>query len=165
MDELIKEVIDYINPKPVVDAAAANDKGKKAPPAKGKVEDTGPVDPYAGLDTREYKEIGHQIKKFIGEGELPPAGTDLTALVTDETLLINLFIQKLKLTFPHEKSEQAKVDEIKANMAKEKEILEQLAEIEAANAAGGGDPKAAAAKGKAPPAKGGKGAGGPSGEE
>lgn len=92
IDDLIKEVIEYINPKPVADAAAANDKGKKAPPAKGKVEDTGPVDPYAGLDTREYKEIGHQIKKFIGEGELPPAGTDLTALVTDEVLLISLFI-------------------------------------------------------------------------
>lgn len=43
-------------------------------------------------------------------------------------------------------------------------MLEQLAELEAANAAGG-DPKAAP-KGKAPPPKGGKGAaGGPSGEE
>lgn len=56
---MIKEVIDYINPKPQADAAAAPDKGKKAPPAKGKVEDTGPVDPYAGMDTKEYKEIGH----------------------------------------------------------------------------------------------------------
>jgi hypothetical protein len=92
MDDLIKEVIEYINPKPVADASAAPDKGKKAPPAKGKVEDTGPVDPYSGMDTKEYKEIGHQIKKFIGEGELPPQGTDLTALVTDEDLLINLFI-------------------------------------------------------------------------
>jgi hypothetical protein len=35
-----------------------------------------------------------------------------------------LFIQKLKLTFPHEKSETAKIEEIKANLAKEKEILE-----------------------------------------
>jgi hypothetical protein len=65
----------------------------------------------------------------------------------------------LKLTFSQDKSEQAKIDEIKANILKEKEILEQLAELEAANA--GADPKA---KGKAPPSKG-KGAGGPSGEE
>jgi hypothetical protein len=59
MDDLIKEVIEYINPKPLADANAAPDKGKKAPPAKGKVEDIGPVDPYAGMDTKEYKEIGH----------------------------------------------------------------------------------------------------------
>ena len=157
MDDLIKEVIDYINPKPVADPAAA-DKAKKAPPAKGKVEEAAPQDPYAGLDTKEYKEIGHQIKKFIGEGgDLP---TDLTGLVTDDYLLVNLFIQKLKLTFqPDNRSEQAKLEEIKANILKEKEILEQLAELEAANA--GADPKA---KGKAPPPKG-KGAGGPSGEE
>jgi len=39
MDEMIKDVLEYINPKPVVDAAAL-DKNKKAPPAKGgKVED------------------------------------------------------------------------------------------------------------------------------
>jgi len=43
-------------------------------------------------------------------------------------------------------------------------LLDQLAELEAANA--GGDPKAAAGKGaKVPPAKGGKGGAGPSGEE
>ena len=111
------------------------------------------------MDTKEYKEIGHQIKKFIGDGDLTQVGPDLTAYVTDETLLLNLFIQKLKLTFPVDKSEQAKIEDIKSNILKEKEILEQLAELEAANA--GADPKA---KGKAPPAKG-KGAGGPSGEE
>lgn len=46
MEDLIKEVLEYINPKPQADlaAAAAADKNKKAPPAKGKVEDTGPVD-------------------------------------------------------------------------------------------------------------------------
>ena len=91
MDEMIKDVLEYINPKPVVDAAAL-DKNKKAPPAKGgKVEDAQPVDPYAGIDTREYKEIGHQIKKFFGEGEIPQ-GQDLTSLIPDDQLLINLFI-------------------------------------------------------------------------
>lgn len=81
----------------------------------------------------------------------------------DEKLLVQLFIQKLKLTFPADKTEEAKLEEIKQGLAKEKELLEQLAELEAANAAGA-DPKAAP-KGKAPPPKGGKGAGGPSGEE
>jgi hypothetical protein len=37
---------------------------------------------------------------------------------------VNLFIQKLKLTFHQDKSEAAKIEEIKANLAKEKEILE-----------------------------------------
>lgn len=46
MEELVKEVLDYINPKPQADAAAAAaDKNKKAPPPKGgKAEDVGPVD-------------------------------------------------------------------------------------------------------------------------
>jgi len=83
-------------------------------------------------------------------------------LVTDDSLLINLFIQKLKLTFPADKSEEAKLEEIKQNIIREEKILEELAELEAANAAGGDPAKAKGAK--APPAK--KGApGGPSGEE
>lgn len=49
MEDLIKEVLDYINPKQQADqVAAAADKNKKAPPAKGKVEDTGPIDQFAG---------------------------------------------------------------------------------------------------------------------
>lgn len=75
MDELIKEVVEYVSPKVVVAADAAADKGKKAPPPKGKVEEAAPVDPYAGFDTKEYKEIGLQIKKYVcgsdGQGELP----------------------------------------------------------------------------------------------
>lgn len=70
MDDLIKEVVEYVNPKPVVDAAA-QDKGKKPPPAKGKAEEAAPTDPYAGLDTKEYKEIGASIKKILGEGDIP----------------------------------------------------------------------------------------------
>lgn len=123
MEELIKEVVEYVSPKPVADAAATQDKGKKAPPPKGKVEEAAPVDPYAGLDTKEYKEIGHQIKKYLGEGELP-AGTDMVSLIPDDKLLVNLFIQKLKLTFPADKADDVKIEEIKAGLAKEKELLE-----------------------------------------
>lgn len=167
MDDMIREVIEYINPKPAADAAAAAiaPKGKAPPPKGGKVEEAAPVDIFAGLDTKEYKEIGALIKKQVcpGEGTEIPQGQDLVALVNDDKLLVRLFVQKLKLTFPQEKSEESRIEEIKQGLLKEKELMEQLAELEAANAAGG-DPKAAP-KGKAPPPKGGKGAGGPSGEE
>jgi hypothetical protein len=53
-----------------------------------------------------------------GEGEIPQ-GQDLTALISDDQVLVNLFIQKLKLTFPAEKSEEAKIEEIKQNLVKE----------------------------------------------
>lgn len=85
-------------------------------------------------------------------------------MIPDDNLLVNLFAQKLRLTFPSEKSNEAKIEEIKQNLAREDKLLEELAELEAANAAGGDPSKAGAKGGKAPPAK--KGAvGGPSGEE
>jgi len=90
------------------------------------------------------------------------AALDLVAMINDDALLVNLFIQKLKLSFPADKSEEAKIEEIKQNLAREEKILEELAELEAANAAGGDPSKAKGAK--APPAKKGA-AGGPSGEE
>jgi hypothetical protein len=58
MDDLIKEVLEYINPKPQAADPALNAPKGKAPPPKGKVEEAAPVDPYAGLDTKEYKEVG-----------------------------------------------------------------------------------------------------------
>jgi hypothetical protein len=43
------------------------------------------------MDTREYKEIGHQIKKFLGEAtDIQPS--DYLGLITDDSLLVNLFI-------------------------------------------------------------------------
>jgi hypothetical protein len=48
----------------------------------------------------------------------------LTSLIPDDHLLVSLFIQKLKLTFPADKSEQAKIEEIKQNIAKEEQLLE-----------------------------------------
>ena len=120
MEDMVKEVLDYINPKPVVEAPV--DKGKKPPP-KGKVEEVQPVDQYAGMDTKEYKEIGQQIKRLMGD-DVQTGNRDLVSMITDDSLLVRLFIQKLKLTFPLEKSEQAKQDEILHNLAKEKEILD-----------------------------------------
>ena len=54
---MIKEVLDYVNPKPVAEPEKAI--SKKGPAPKGKAEELAPVDPYAGQDTKEYKEIGH----------------------------------------------------------------------------------------------------------
>jgi hypothetical protein len=88
MEEMIKEVLDYVNPKPV--AEAVPDLKKKAPAPKGKEEPIF-VDQYAGQDTKEYKEIGTQIKKFIGEGEIPQ-GKELISLIPDDNLLVKLFI-------------------------------------------------------------------------
>jgi hypothetical protein len=97
MDDMIKEAIEYVNPKPIAaDAAAAANapKGKAPPPKGGKVEEAAQVDIFAGLDTKEYKEIGAQLKKFVcpGEGIEVPTGVDLVSLVNDEKLLIKLFV-------------------------------------------------------------------------
>ena len=108
MEDMIKEVLDYINPKPV--AEAIQEKSKKAP-VKGKAEETAPVDQYAGMDTKEYKEIGAEIKKYVGE-EIS-TGRDLMSMIEDDSLLVRLFMQKLKLTFPPDKSEDAKIEELK----------------------------------------------------
>ena len=31
-----------------------------------------PVDQYAGMDTKEYKEIGFEIKKYFGDSDTIP---------------------------------------------------------------------------------------------
>ncbi|CDW87464.1 mitogen-activated protein kinase organizer [Stylonychia lemnae] len=151
MDDLIKEVYEYVSPKP---QAVEVDKSKKAPAKK--VEEAAPIDAYAGMDTKDYKDIGNQVKAIFGENfdfaTLNNSGApDLVSMIQDDSLLIRLFIQKLKLSFPQDKPEQVKIEEIKLNIQKEKEILEQLAELEQQNAAVGG---AQDKKGKAPPAKG-----------
>jgi len=51
----------------------------------------------------------------------------------DDELLVNLFIEKIKLTFEADKSSETMEDEIAASLKREKEILTQLAEIESAN--------------------------------
>jgi len=53
MEELIKECFEYANPKPIAEPVGKD--AKKAPPKKG---EEVPVDPYQGMDTTVYKEIG-----------------------------------------------------------------------------------------------------------
>lgn len=57
MEDLIKEAIDYVAPKPVAEAVP---QGKNVKKVANKVEEV--VDPYAGQDTTVFKEIGRQLK-------------------------------------------------------------------------------------------------------
>lgn len=84
------------------------------------VEENTSVDQYAGMDTKEYKEIGMALRRQImGENEGAveiQQGQDLTSLVKDEKILVRLFIEKLRLSFPQDKSEEAKIEEMKQNL-------------------------------------------------
>lgn len=139
MDDLVKEVLDYINPK--VQTEQVPDKKGKAP-AKGKVEEA-PVDPYAGMNTALYKEIGAKIKQLIGDTDIHNGQIDLVNLIEDDELLVRLFAEKLKLMFHKDKEESVKEEEMKASITKEKELLAQLKEIEEQNRLTSPDPKAA----------------------
>ena len=97
MDEVIKEALDYITPKKVDEVAL--EAAKKA--KKGKVEEVTNVDIFEGKHPAEYKKLAHEMKeKFFAdyEGELPQH-SDLTNLVFDDTLLVNLFCERLKLEY------------------------------------------------------------------
>ncbi len=118
MDEMIKEVVDYVSPK----QQEVPDPKAKAPAKGKKGAEEVPTDPYEGLDTTEYKEIGQQIKKFFGDGELP-AMYDLVGSVTDDSLLVRLFIAKLKLVYNKVPSASDIEDQIRADVIKEAEVV------------------------------------------
>jgi hypothetical protein len=96
MSEILREALAYVDPtaqkEEVVDPKA---KGKK--PADEK------TDAFAGLDTTLYKEIAlsllEQIQTVLGNQEALPKDLDLLSLVYNDSLLAQLFCQKLKLTF------------------------------------------------------------------
>jgi len=62
MADMIKEALQYVNPKPVEEAVPA--KGAKKPPPKGKVEEA-PADPFEGLITEEYKAVANKLKSML----------------------------------------------------------------------------------------------------
>ena len=140
MGEIIREAIAYVDPnKQVEEVADPKAKGKgKAPEA--------PVDPFAGKDTTLYKEIAElcmkQVQNTTGdENGIPGKEVDIQSLIGDDQLLVQLFTQKLKLTYDAEgptaeAQEAAQIEKI----AKEKELLEQLEEAKA-NEGGDADPK------------------------
>ena len=121
MDEIIKEALDYITPKKVDETAiAAASKAKK-----GKVEEVTAVDIFAGKHPADYKKLAHEMKaKFFAdyEGELPQH-IDLTNLVFDDSLLVNLFCERLKLEYEGVDLSESVAD-LEASIRREKEIMD-----------------------------------------
>lgn len=143
MDEIIKEAIEYISPKKQDESVIID------PKAKGKKKEEPVVnDIFEGKNTAQYKSLAQQIKDLYFSGETLPRLVDLADLILDDNLLNGLVIERLKLLT--EGKVPKGVDALKAGVAREREILKQLEEIEAAAAQVAADPKAKAAK----PAKG-----------
>jgi len=98
MDEIIKEALDYITPKKVDEAAL--EAAKKA--KKGKQVEEEHTDVFEGKHPAEYKKLAHAMKaKFFAdyEGDNLHQKTDLANLVFDDELLVNIFIERLKLEY------------------------------------------------------------------
>lgn len=88
------------------------------------------------------------VQLTTGAQEIPAGGKDLADLVSDEQVLVDLFCQKLKLTF--EGTDAPDVDQVRRDkIAKEKELREQIEEAKAAEANEAADPKAKGKKGAA----------------
>ena len=89
-----------------------------------------------------YKKIIGEIKsKFFSdyEGELPQQ-VDLPNLVFDDQLLVNLFVERLKLEYEGADLTVSE-EELEAGIVREKEILAQLAEMEETQPEKAADPK------------------------
>jgi len=140
MDQIIHEAVDYACPKEekevVVDPKA---KGKKGA-------ETVVVDPFEGKDVAYYKKLGEEIKQRFFPGDLPTC--DLVEQVLDDALLVNLFVERMILDYSNWSKEET---DILAGVRREREILEQLEEIEAASGAAVADPKGKAKGAKSGP--------------
>lgn len=123
-------------------------------PAKGGAAAEAPVDKFAGQDTTKYKEVAELLLKQVqlvtgNEKELPGKEADLVSLVSDDNALVQLFVQKLLLTFKAEgQTKEERELKMRANYEQELELLEQLEEAKG-NEAADADPKAKGGKGKA----------------
>ena len=103
MDEIICEALEYITPKKHDEAAQAIEQSKKPPPKKAptKNEEVVHTDIFEGRDSAEYKRLANFIKSQYFpdfEGEFATK-VDLTNQVVEDKLLIDLFVQRLKLEF------------------------------------------------------------------
>ena len=154
MDEIIIEALEYVAPKKV-DETAVDPKAKQA---KGKPNKTNEdmsltMDRFEGKNTSTFKEIATNMKnQFFSdyEGELAQK-KDLITLVPDDAMLVNLFVERLKLEYAGVDLEH-NMEEIEAGVTREAEIEAQLAEMEVSKdsadpAAAKGKPDKKAAKG------------------
>lgn len=121
MGEVIKEALDYITPKKIDEAAI--EAAKKA--KKGKVEEVTNVDIFEGKNPDTYKKIATDLKtQFFAEyeGELSQ-NVDLPNLVFDDQMLVNLFIERLKLEYVGVDLSISQT-ELEDGIRREKEIVE-----------------------------------------
>jgi len=87
MGEIVREALQYVDPKAAKEEAAdPKGKGKKAAA-------DAPADIFAGQDTTRYKEIASllikQIQLTTGNQEsIPGKDTDLLLLISDDNLLV-----------------------------------------------------------------------------
>ena len=58
MNAIIQEALEYVVPKKVEETAP----DPKAKAKKGKVEETGPTDPFEGKNAEEYKKLAQNLK-------------------------------------------------------------------------------------------------------
>lgn len=126
MQDILREALNYAMPpkEEAVDPKAKGGKGKAT-------ESTAEL--FVGKDTTQYKAIAEQLLSQIqitfGQETIPGKDTDLISLVSDDSLLVKLFIQKLKLTFDAASPDQkAKQQKMKDNLMKHKELMQELEE-------------------------------------
>lgn len=96
MDEIVREAMNYVNPEKKEEVVDPKAKGKNK-------NEPSTVDIFAGLDTDSYKEISSEILKQVlvstGQEKVPGKEVNIISLIKDDALLVNLFIEKLKLTY------------------------------------------------------------------
>ena len=92
MSKIVREALVYVDPSQAKDEQV----DPKAKGGKGKAAEA-PVDVFAGKDTSQYKEIGNLILKQVQlttgiEDAIPGKDVDILQLVSDDSLLVQLFI-------------------------------------------------------------------------
>ena len=122
MDDVIKEALDYITPKKVDEAALEAQKKAK----KGKVEEVVNLDIFEGKHPSTYKRIANEMKsKFFSdyEGDNLPQQVDLPNVVFDDQMMVNLFVERLKLEYEGQDLSVSQAD-LEAGIAREQELVD-----------------------------------------
>jgi hypothetical protein len=97
MEDIIREAFNYVNPEKKEEVPDPKTKGK------GKAQDPVNVDIFSGQDVETYKDLANtllkQVHVSIGSEKLPGKDISLLSVINDDILLINLLIEKIKLSF------------------------------------------------------------------
>jgi ABC-type thiamine transport system substrate-binding protein len=96
MEEIVREALNYVSTEKKEEVPDPKAKAKKGnEPAQ--------VDAFAGLDTTAYKQIATDLLRHVfvqtGQEKVPGKDVNLISLIKNDQQLVNLFIEKLRLTF------------------------------------------------------------------